>query len=877
MTPNIKKSGFFSLLSFTAPYIYGVAVISISLIVILGWIIESQLLVQLSTRLPPMQFNTALCFLLVGTSICLLDHPKKYLLFLIASAVTLISSVTVLEHMAGVSLGIDTAFVTPFTTELAPEPGRMGLDTAICFVLISMALMASARVDPLIKYFNNVVVILISSIVLSVSLLQMLVHLSNVEPNTIFGGFSFMSIQTCIAFIISCIGLIIHTYSHVKDPHHLLPIPVFFGIFSATIYLTILMNSYADYRLRTIIAAKTSLETQKLSYRVNQLFRSLDRLQLRLSGYKSLGQRAEQDIQIYLNDYQGLMPGIALIDAEEGITWFLGKNQTLAINDMYINSLIANNQDRSLVNNDWVVVTDNAYSEKPEESVLLYIDGIKHESSVGRYLVSAINLNTLITNLKINDEVGRYYLTVSIDGKQIFQDAGKISDKLKQWGEVATIEILGLKWKLELYPTESLVKEFYSRIPVMSLIVGFFISLLTALSVYFGLKSKQDSVRLRDNQKYLQAILDGSAHSIIATEIDGTISLFNKAAEKMLGYSASEVIGKYTPEILHDKYEVGKRSRKLSRELGCAIEPGFQTFIAKLDASDVDENEWLYVRKDGSKFPVFLSVYKLMEGDKPRGYVGIAQDISDRKALEATKNEFISAVSHELRTPLTAIRGSIGLLLGGAVGNLDGKVVEMLNVAYKNCERLIRLINDILDIEKIEAGKMSYRYSDVNVNDLLEEVVEANKTLGLSNSIHIKLTKSKHNIVVVADRDRLNQVFTNLISNAIKFSEPCTTVNVKVNFHKGKVIVSVRDRGMGISETDKKRVFEKFMQVDPTSTRRKGGTGLGLSISQKIVEQMHGYINLRSKLGIGTTFFVTFVAFKYDDYVSEENEEQENE
>lgn len=873
MAPGKIKSEHRQVLSLSAPYVYGLLVILISALVMLGWIIENPVFVQLHEQLPPMQFNTAVCFFLAGVGICLLNDNRKYQIYLVAGSFTVIALLTVYQYIFNAMIGIDTALIKPFTIEHSPSPGRMGLDAAICFLLTGSALMASAHLKPLNTAITAIIIIMLASITISLSVLQLLVHVSNVETKALFGGYSFMSVQTSLAFVVANIGIIVNAYAYIKKPHLLLPIPVFFGIFFATIYLMILMDSYADYRLRTIVTAKLSLEAQKLTYRMNNIFQSLDRLQDRTAQvYMRLNNFAESDINSYLKDYEGIMPAIAII-TQKKIVWFYGKNEKVSIDNDFVRRLISDSLAGSDGEFDKLIVMKHDSLNKPDDAMLLYIDGLSDMAGQQVYLLSLIDTHKLIQSFKINDESGRYYLTVKVNGEVAYQDAGVLDKNMNEWTEKIVFYVKGDRWDLYLAPTEVLVKEFYSRIPMLSAMAGFFIALLASLSVYFGLKSRSDTEKLRDNQEYLNAILNGSAHSIIATQIDGTIMLFNRAAEKMLGYKAVDVIGKVTPEIIHDKYEVKKRSDELTKELGYKVEPGFATFVAKLQNNQFDENEWLYIRKDGSKFPVFLSVYGIRKDGKLTGYVGIAQDISDRKALEATKNEFISAVSHELRTPLTAIKGSIGLLLGGALGDLDEKMTKMLKVAYNNCERLIRLINDILDIEKIEAGKMSYRYEDVNINQLLDEVVEANRTLGLNHSIRLKLTRSRHNIVVVADKDKLNQVFTNLISNAIKFSDSFTTVHVRVSFHKGKVRVAIKDRGIGISETDKKHVFEKFMQVDPTSTRRKGGTGLGLSISQKIVEQMHGYIDLRSRLGKGTTFIVTLTAFKYDDTVKQKSSE----
>ena len=235
--------------------------------------------------------------------------------------------------------------------------------------------------------------------------------------------------------------------------------------------------------------------------------------------------------------------------------------------------------------------------------------------------------------------------------------------------------------------------------------------------------------------------------------------------------------------------------------------------------------------------------------------LAIVRDISERKKVEQLKNEFVSTVSHELRTPLTSIRGSLGLLMGGVAGELATEAQELVSIAYKNSERLILLINDILDIEKIESGKMSFALKPVELVPLVEQAIAANRAYAEQFNVTLTLTQALPNVQVNVDSQRFIQVLTNLLSNAAKFSPPAETVSVSITQHAEMVRVSVQDRGVGIPEEFRDRIFQKFAQADSSDARQKGGTGLGLSIAKAIVERLNGRIGFETELNVGTTFY----------------------
>ncbi len=239
-----------------------------------------------------------------------------------------------------------------------------------------------------------------------------------------------------------------------------------------------------------------------------------------------------------------------------------------------------------------------------------------------------------------------------------------------------------------------------------------------------------------------------------------------------------------------------------------------------------------------------------------RGLLRALRYAGERKRLERMKDEFVSTVSHELRTPLTSIAGSLGLLTRKAAGTLSGPAARLIEIAHSNSQRLVRLVNDILDIEKLESGHVRFDLRRVEVGPLIEQAIEAIGDFAQGLDVRIRFENSAIVPEVRADTDRLVQVITNLLSNAVKFSPPDREVVVSIEHEAGIVRISVRDHGPGIAPEFKSRVFERFAQADATNARRKGGTGLGLSIVKEIVKRLAGEVEFADAPGGGTVFHV---------------------
>ena len=349
--------------------------------------------------------------------------------------------------------------------------------------------------------------------------------------------------------------------------------------------------------------------------------------------------------------------------------------------------------------------------------------------------------------------------------------------------------------------------------------------------------------REEESAERVRAIVDTLVDGVVVINERGLILSANPATEQIFGHAVDDLIGRNVSIIAaapyaaeHDQYIKNYLTTGQARIIGLRREVEGR-------------------HRDGNTVPLELAVAEMrLPGE--RLFVGILRDISERRRVDRLKNEFVSTVSHELRTPLTSISGSLGLLAGGVGGEMSEQANNLIDIARNNSERLVRLINDILDVEKIESGRMVFNMEPLDLLPLIEESLSDNAGYGAQFGVDFQLAQEAVAGKVIGDRDRLTQVVTNLLSNAAKFSPEGGTVRVFVDRQDHLLRISVADSGPGIPEEDRGRIFERFVQADSTDSRSRGGTGLGLSICKAIAERHNGVIDFETTTGdgSGTTF-----------------------
>ena len=348
---------------------------------------------------------------------------------------------------------------------------------------------------------------------------------------------------------------------------------------------------------------------------------------------------------------------------------------------------------------------------------------------------------------------------------------------------------------------------------------------------------------LAHERDLLHTLMDNIPDMIYFKDAESRFTRINRAHAQLLGLDTIDAaVGKTD----HDFQSIELAQGALAEEQ--QIVATGQSLIDRLEFNPTADGRprWL----SSTKVPIKNDTGQVI------GIVGMSRDITVRQEIDRLKSEFITTISHELRTPLTSIRGSLGLLAGGAAGDISHSAKKMVDIAYKNSERLTRLVNDILDIERIEGGELAFQMTSLDLTQLVEQVLEANSGYAEHVGVTFVLKESMRGVRVQGDADRLTQVLTNLLSNAAKFSPAGDTVEVAVTRQDQLLRVSVSDHGTGVPETFRARIFGKFAQADGSSSRQNGGAGLGLSIAKAIIERHGGRIGYTSALDQGATFFV---------------------
>lgn len=428
----------------------------------------------------------------------------------------------------------------------------------------------------------------------------------------------------------------------------------------------------------------------------------------------------------------------------------------------------------------------------------------------------------------------------------------------------------GRQWTIKVSARDGFYAQFKSHldglIPAMG--VGISFSLFIMILILQGRREsaqrladimvdKYKSARENFQQQMSDVLSAASEVSIIVTDTEGIITMFNTGAERLLGYRGEELIGKQSPAIFHDPEEIRIRSEELSKQLGMQVE-GFRTFVEIPEREGSEKREWSYKHKLGYFITVSLVVTPVRDAlnGNINGYLGMAEDITERKRVEHLKSEFVSTVSHELRTPLTAITGALKLISSGILDASSDKNKEMLAIALSNSERLSCLVNDLLDFERITGGQLQFEFRVQPIKPLIEKALAAHQTFSIKDSVDLSLSGVVPDVTVNVDANRFLQVLANLISNALKFSPAQSKVTIAVEIIQDRIKIIVSDQGPGISAEFERRIFQRFAQADSSDSRQNGGTGLGLAISQELIKGMKGSIGFYNNPDKGASFWV---------------------
>ncbi|HEV8509666.1 MAG TPA: ATP-binding protein [Gemmatimonadales bacterium] len=357
----------------------------------------------------------------------------------------------------------------------------------------------------------------------------------------------------------------------------------------------------------------------------------------------------------------------------------------------------------------------------------------------------------------------------------------------------------------------------------------------------------REHATVQGQRNQLEALIDASDAAIMLVGPDRKIAYANAEMARLVGIPREAVLGA-SVESVH---------RFLRGSFVDATALASQVSVLSLDASLRDRVELTFPRKATYQRVVAPA---RDSGGSLLGHIVLYRDVTHEAEVEKAKTEFVSVVSHELRTPMTSVKTSLSLLLAGAAGSLEPAAHELLEIALRNADRLIRLVNDLLDLSRLEAGQIEFRLEPVPLDDVVAASIEMVAAFAASRGVRLQTQPPPASQVAFAVRDRVIQVIVNLLSNAIKFSPQGGCVELRWRREDGFVVTEVADQGPGIPADQLSVVFDPFKQLDSSTTREHGGAGLGLTIAQRIVQALHGEIGAESELGKGSRFFVKLPA-----------------
>lgn len=832
-------------------WLTAILLLSIGLGFLLGWLTDTIHLFP-GTSFRPMQPNTTICLSFSGLSLVFTIYRQRLLAILAASVVILLSLISIYQYVFNINFGMDQIAIYAEFQSAYPFPGQISVVTAICFIMSSICLILTALPY---DYFRSICVEILSCMSIAIACISLYGYAFQIYSIINWNSLSGMALHTAISLIIFNIGLFLcHTiYSFYKDKILIGPIigSIFLTLFS-TFFLWQGFNTSHYLNIQKIAQNNAEFMAHILEITVDDMSKSLRRTVLRWGEVKGYNKSLWDIDSICFDDGEHGFSKISWYNDKLQLQWtsptekLPNEDQT----DLIIMEKIHKIKLKELptpINH--IVINQYLFFLHPLFSSNNNFEGI---------LISKFDLKKLMTFLSPPFILKNY--NVEIKRENDLNKNSELDSKAILMGRgVATLTgpyLEGLK--IVVTPShDDFSGNFLLRLILISgLLFTLFLSLIIyLLQLVFQTKEKTTAA-LKEKANalaYRQAVLDSSSYSIISTDENGIILSFNKAAENMLLWTAKEVIQKHTPVIFHDHDEMVRRAKELSAQFETDISPGFDVFVKLPSVQEKAEiRDWTYVRKDGSRLPVRLSVTPVKNSQGVIiGYVGIAYDLSEIKHIERMKNELIAITSHELRSPLASIKGALDIISRSE--SFTSQELSFIRIAQNNCERLIRLTSDILDIQKMESGKMEFLFTEFTVNDLFDKTLEINQVYASNNNVTLRLPKNIPDCIVYGDEDRILQVMTNFISNAIKNSPKNGEISFEVDKKGNFVRIGVKDQGPGVPKEYQSLLFEKFFQV-PSHKQNKIGTGLGLSICKAIIEKHGGKIGFDTGPG-GSTFW----------------------
>lgn len=822
-------------------------------LVLFGWITHIRRLVQFHASFAPMQFNTALTFLGIAFLIPAVRANRIYLARALSLTLITLPLLTLFQDAGGYNFGIDQLFFTSYITAGTPYPGRMAPNTSISFVLISLISIAltlrrKSNVIQMIAIFS-------SAMVFALGAIAIFGYMVNAVSAFGWSSFTQMSLPTAVLLVFIASSLIVLT---LRDAAAGLRRRVFYPalVSVSALFLTILGWRAALETKETQLKETTRIQGEYLrdviltglEDRSMSLVRMVKRWESN-NGTPEILWR--EDALVYADHLKGIA-AVAYADNDTVVRWIEPQQENSRAVGFKLNSEINRRNAVSLARNSGKTALSGAIELKQGGLGFALISPIDVRSSLSGFLLLGINYDAFFRHLV---RLNGYSIWIVEDNRNIFELNREADSDLDPSMTTLNIPLHGTEWAINISPSPSTRNNLASLVASYIFGVGILLSLLFGFLIYLyqvAQDANQKSARLI---RWNAAIVDGSQLAIVSTDSAGLVKSFNPAAEHLLGYSATDVIDRDTFALF---LELGR--------------PGFDVLIAQKKLGEVYQDQRVLQTRSKEQKSVALAMHALSDQSGIiNGYVMLIEDITEKMKQEAQLNEalnraesatiaksqFLANMSHEIRTPLNGVLGMAGLLLDSSLTEAQRSQAQAVETSAEN---LMVIINDILDISKIEAGKLELEEIEYTPEEIVDNVEATLAYFAKRKGIQlIKRQRAPQTHSFSGDPTRLRQVLLNLVSNAIKFTpEGSVTISV-TEFYSGNQIATLRfevtDTGIGIPIEAQKRIFEVFSQAESSTTRRFGGTGLGLSISKHLVDLMKGRIGVVSTSGHGSVFW----------------------
>ncbi len=823
----------------------------LALIVLYGWYTHNKTLIQIHPSFAPMQYNTALGFLLCGLGLTFLAIRYNYAAQIFGATAAFIGLLTIYQYITGLNLGLDELFMKHNITNQTSHPGRMAPNTAFCFSLVGIALISGGTFH---SYINrDQIVRMLGGTAFVMGAAAFLGYVGNIETAYGWAHLTRMAEHTSFGFIVLGVGLIANSWFERglrldnSSPYWLAGAATCFTLIVA-FNISSQIHGNEKKAIQQSVKAETSYLVDKIRAALATHMRSLNRMKNRWEVSEGLSEKEwRSDARSYISDHDGLML-IAHVNKNMDVNW--QENQS---NFKLTGNIVFNDKERAVLeeasktSREFTIALSS--HEGDAENVMMAIFPIDYNWKNDGFIIAQFDIQKKLAAMIPIGLLDSYGVSIGIGGKTFYRSEKKFTHIQSH---KKTIDFHGTQWVLETWPKKTILETANSGLALTLAIGGAIISILISIVTIYGVKAVLIARSLRESEGRTQTILDNTVEGIITIDKVGTIETYNAACIKIFGYEPEEVIGQNVKMLMptpyaeaHDGYleNFSRTGKRKIIGIGREVEG---------------------LTKQGRIFPLDLSVGEVNYGNR-KGYAGVVRDISERKKFEADQgrlidklaksnselDDFAYIASHDMKEPLRAIHNHSCFLLEDYQDKLDNNGVKKLNRLIALSKRMEKLTNDLLYFSRLGREDLAYKNTDLN-----EVIADINHTMLDTFSERNAMLDVKGVLPVVkCDAVRVTELFKNLIANGIKYNKN-ENKQIEIGYNEIDHTLYVKDNGIGIDEEFHNDVFRIFKRLNSEKTFGEG-SGAGLTFVKKIVENHGGRIWIESEPGSGTTFYFT--------------------